>query len=112
MYTAPGMQARFRLVHDCMPTRAFIGNTNCKPLVQTENKQDLLAGVVRAQISLYWAYGRLEITEIMWVRTNNYEFHTFRSVILPLQPISQTLLPILRGSGSETKTLLLLVNTQ
>ena len=64
--------------------RAFIGNTNCKLLVQfkeTENKQDLLAReVVGAQISFYWAYGRLEVPEIMWLRTNNYNFHTFRSV--------------------------------
>ena len=66
--------------------RAFIGNTNRKPLVQfkeTENKQDLLAReVVGAQNSFYWAYGWLEVPEIMWVRTNNnyYKFHTFHSV--------------------------------
>ena len=73
--------------------RAFIGNTNCKPLVQfkeTKNKQDLLVReVVGAQISFYWAYRRLEVPEIMWVRTNNYKFHTFRSVHfhLSLSPI-------------------------
>jgi len=48
--------------------RAFIGNTNRKPLVQlkeTENKQDLLVReVVGAQISFYWAYGWLEVAEI------------------------------------------------
>jgi len=63
---------------------AFIGNTNRKPLVQfkeTKNKQDLLAKeVVGAQISFHWAYRRLEVPEIMWVRTNNYKFHTFLSV--------------------------------
>ena len=73
--------------------RAFIGNTNRKPLVQfkeTKNKQDLLVReVVGAQISFYWAYRRLEVPEIMWVRTNNYKFHTFRSVHfhLSLSPI-------------------------
>jgi len=50
---------------------AFIGNTNRNPLVQfkeTENKQDLLAReVVGAQISFYWAYGWLEVPEIVWV---------------------------------------------
>jgi len=44
-------------------------NTNRKPLVQfkeTENKQDLLVReVVGAQINFYWAYGRLEVPEIM-----------------------------------------------
>ena len=57
---------------------------NRKPLVQfkeAENKQDPLAReVVGAQISFYWAYGWLEVPEIMWVRTNDYKFHTFRSV--------------------------------
>jgi len=42
----------------------FIRNKNCNPLVQfkeTENKQNLLAReVVGAQISSYWAHGRLE----------------------------------------------------
>ena len=46
--------------------------------METENKQDLLArDVVGAQIIFYWAYERLEVPEIMWVRTNNYRFHTF-----------------------------------
>ena len=61
----------------------FIGNTNHKLLVQfkeTENKDMLAREVVGAQISFYWAYGRLEVPEIKWVRTNNYKFHTFRSV--------------------------------
>jgi len=63
----------------------FIGNTNRNPLVQfkeTKNKWDLLARevVVWAQISSYWAHGWLEVPEIKWVRTNNYKFHTFRSV--------------------------------
>jgi len=61
--------------------RVFIGNKNRNPLVQlkeTKNKWDLLAReVVGAQISSYWAHGWLETK---WVRTNNYEFHTFRSV--------------------------------
>ena len=63
---------------------AFIGNTNRNPLVQfkeTENKRDLLAReVVGALISSYWAHGWLEVPEIKWVQTNNYKFHTFRSV--------------------------------
>ena len=37
--------------------------------------------------------------------TRPSEFHTFRSVHPP-QPISQTLLPIFRGSGSETRNFL------
>jgi len=64
--------------------RAFLWNTNRKPLVQfkeTEKKQDLLAReVVGAQISFYWAYRWLEVPEIMWVQTNNYKFHAFRLV--------------------------------
>ena len=61
---------------------AFIGNTNRNPLVQfKENEQDMLAReVVGGLISSYWAHGRLEVPEIKWVRTNNYKFHTFRSV--------------------------------
>jgi len=47
---------------------AFIGNTNCKPLVQfkeTENKQDLLAReVVGTQISFCWANRWLEVPEL------------------------------------------------
>ena len=44
VYTAPGMQARFQLVHDCMPTRVY---WKYKPqpasTVQGDrNKQDLL----------------------------------------------------------------------
>ena len=43
--------------------------------------RDLLAReVVGALISSYWAHGRLEVPEIKWIRTNNYKFHTFRSV--------------------------------
>jgi len=34
--------------------------------------------VVGAQLSSYWA---LEVLEIKWVQTNNYEFHTFSSYI-------------------------------
>jgi len=64
--------------------RTFIANTNCNPLVQfkeTENNWVLLVReVVGAQISSYWAHGRLEVPQIKWVRTNNYKFHTFRSV--------------------------------
>ena len=60
--------------------RAFIRNTNCKPLVQfneTENKQDLLAReVVGAQISFYWAYGRLEVPDKMWVRIITNSIHS------------------------------------
>ena len=84
VYTAPGMQACFRWVHDCMPTRVYWKykpQTASIQFKETENKQDLLAReVVGAQISFYWAYGRLEVPEIMWVQTNNYKFHTFRSV--------------------------------
>jgi len=37
-----------------------------------ENKWDLLVReVVGAQISPYWAHGRLEVPEMKWVRTNN-----------------------------------------
>ena len=62
---------------------AFIGNTNRNPLVQvkeTENKWDLLARVVGAQISSYGVHRWLEVSQTKWVRTNNYKFHTFRSV--------------------------------
>ena len=42
---------------------------------------DLLAReVVGAQLSSYWAHRRLEVPEIKWVQTNNYKFHTFRSI--------------------------------
>ena len=85
--------------------RAFIGNTNHKPLVQfkeTENKQDLLAReVVGAQISFYWAYGRLEVPE-MWVRTNNYKFRIFRSVHFRPRPsfrFSEGLVPRLQRTN-------------
>ena len=50
--------------------RAFIGNTNCNPLVQfkeTENKWDLLARVVGTQISSYWAHGQIEVPQIKLV---------------------------------------------
>ena len=67
------------------------------------NKWDLLARVVGAQISSYWAHGQLEVPEIKWVRT---PFGT-----LPPQPISQTLLPIFRGSGSKTNPLLYTLTT-
>ena len=61
-------------------------------------QRDLLAReVIGALISSYWAHGRLEVPEIKWVRTNNYEFHTFRSV-----HFDPNLPPIFRGSGSET----------
>jgi len=36
--------------------------------------------VVGAQLSRCWANRRLEAPELKWVRTNNYKFHTFRSV--------------------------------
>ena len=52
-------------------------------------------------MSSYGAHGRLEVPEIKWVRTNNYKFHTFRSVHFD-PSLVQTLLPIFRGSGSET----------
>ena len=49
-------------------SRAFIGSTNRKQLVQskeTENKWDLLArSVVGTQISSYWAQRGLEVPEI------------------------------------------------
>jgi len=48
----------------------FIGNTNRNLLVQfkeTENKRDLLARVVEALISSYWAHGRLEVSGKKWV---------------------------------------------
>jgi len=81
VYCVPRMQARFRLVHDCMLTGVY---TNCYPLVQlkeTENKWDLLAReVVGTQISSYWAHRQPEVPEIKWVRTSDYKFHTFRSV--------------------------------
>jgi len=64
----------------------FIGNTNSHPLVQfkeTKNKWDLLAKeVVRAQISSYWAHRRLEVPEIKWVQTNNYNsIHSWMCII-------------------------------
>jgi len=45
VYTAPGMQARFRLIHDCMPMRVY---WKYKPQPAStvqgdENKRDLLA---------------------------------------------------------------------
>jgi len=62
----------------------FIGNRNGKLLVQLkemENKWDLLVrDVVGAQLSSYWANGRLEVPEIKWLQTNNYKFCTFCSV--------------------------------
>ena len=71
----PGMQAHFRLAHDCMLTHVLL------EIQETENKWDLVARkVVGAQICSYWAQGRLEVPEIKWVRTNNYKFHTFRLV--------------------------------
>ena len=94
-------------VHDCMPTRVYwkYKPQTASTVKETEKgKQDLLGReVVGAQISFYWAYGRLEVPEIMWVRTNNYKFHTFRSVHfhLSLSPrpsfrFSEGLVPRLR----------------
>ena len=72
---------RFRLVHECMLTRVY-GNTNHNPLVQfkeTESKRDLPAReVVGAQISSYWAHGRLEVP--VGMNYNNYRFHAFHLV--------------------------------
>ena len=74
------MQARFRLIHDCMPMRIYL-KYKSQPTSRVQNKWDLLAReVVGALISSYWAHGRLEVPEIKWVRTNNYKFHTFHSV--------------------------------
>jgi len=77
------MQARFWLIHDCMPMHAY---WKYKPQPASiaqgdQNKRDLLAReVVGTLISSYGAHGRLEVPEIKWVWTNNYKFHTFRSV--------------------------------
>jgi len=70
VYTAPGMQVCFQLIHDCMPMRVY---WKYKPqpasIVQgDQNKRDLLAReVVGALISSYWAHKRLEVPEIKWV---------------------------------------------
>jgi len=64
------MQARFQLVHDCMPMRVY---WKYKPqtasTVQGDKKLAGSAGErsFGAQISFYWAYGWLEVPEIMWV---------------------------------------------
>ena len=68
VYTAPGMQAYFRWVHDCMPTRVYWKykpQTTSIQFKETENKQDLLAReVVGTQISFCWANGWLEVPEL------------------------------------------------
>jgi len=70
---------------------------------ETENKWDLLVReVVEAQLSPYWAHGWLEVPEIKWVLTNNYKFHTFRSVHCHPSLSPRLSFRFFRGSGSKT----------
>jgi len=57
-----------------------------------ENKWDLLARVVGAQLSPYWPNGRLGFPQIKWYKLIIIN-SIFRSVLQP-QPITQTLLLI------------------
>jgi len=76
----PGIQARFRLVHDCMLTHVYKPQP-ASTVQRVQKKWDLQAReIVGAQICSYWAHRRLEVPEIKWVQTNNYKFHTFRLV--------------------------------
>jgi len=57
VYRAPGMQAHFRLVHDCMPTCIYwkYKSQTASTVQGDKNKWDLLARVIGAQLSPYWA---------------------------------------------------------
>ena len=70
---------------------------------RTDNKWYLLVReVVAAQLSPYWANGRLEVHGYKLIITNSLTLLG----MFPFQPISQTSFPFFQGSGSGSETTL------
>ena len=79
MYHVPGMQVHFWLVLDCILLCIYWKHNLKHASIVQGGRKITGSDVVGAQQSSYWAHGRLEGSEIQWVQTNNYKFHTFHS---------------------------------